>query len=158
MESKFQENDLQILIALADIIINKNPNSKSLRLISSTHALNYDDLNAEVKIFNKMLSSEENSFEVRFNYIKNNDMKCGFQNIFFLFKLFLTIPTNTAACERSFSSLRRLKTYLRMTTGQERLSNLALLYIEREKEINKDEIINEFAEDNNITGQRLKLI
>ena len=42
------------------------------------------------------------------------------------------IPATSCTAERSFSSLRRLKTYLRSTCGQERLSNLALLHIETE--------------------------
>ena len=42
------------------------------------------------------------------------------------------IPATSCSAERSFSSLRRLKTYLRNSMGQERLSSLALLHIERE--------------------------
>lgn len=45
--------------------------------------------------------------------------------------LLATIPATSCSAERSFSGLRRLKTYLRSTMGQERLSNLALLSIER---------------------------
>ncbi len=37
-----------------------------------------------------------------------------------------------ASAERGFSSLRRIKTYLRSTMTQDRLSNLALLYIEKD--------------------------
>ena len=51
------------------------------------------------------------------------------------------IPATSCSAERSFSSLRRLKTYLRNTMGQERLSNLALIHIERDyanKVINED--------------------
>jgi hypothetical protein len=44
----------------------------------------------------------------------------------------MTIGVTSATAERSFSSLRRMKTYLRSTMTQDRLSNLALLYIERE--------------------------
>jgi hypothetical protein len=36
----------------------------------------------------------------------------------------LVLPTTTASCERSFSRLRRLKTYLRSTMGQERLNSM----------------------------------
>ena len=46
--------------------------------------------------------------------------------------IFAVIPATSCSAERSFSSLRRLKTYLRNTCGQERLSSLALLHIETE--------------------------
>ena len=36
----------------------------------------------------------------------------------------IMIPSTTASCERTFSDLRRLKTYLRSTMSQERLNSL----------------------------------
>ena len=44
----------------------------------------------------------------------------------------LTLGTSTATVERSFSSLHRVKTYLRSTMTQQRLDSLGLLYIERD--------------------------
>ena len=41
------------------------------------------------------------------------------------------IPAISCSAERSFSALRRLKTYLRSTMGQQRASNIALINIER---------------------------
>ena len=59
----------------------------------------------------------------------------------------LTIPVSSCSCERSFSALRRLHTWLRSTMGQERLNELAVLSIERVLvgDINEDEVIDEFA-------------
>ena len=55
-------------------------------------------------------------------------------------KILAVIPATSCCAERSFSLLRRLKTYLRNSMGQER-SNLALLHIERDyanKVMNED--------------------
>jgi len=41
------------------------------------------------------------------------------------------IPATSCSAERSFSGLRRLKTYLRNTVGQHRLNSLAITCIER---------------------------
>ena len=41
------------------------------------------------------------------------------------------IPATSCSVERSFSALRRLKTYLRNTMGQQRVSNITLINIER---------------------------
>ena len=46
-----------------------------------------------------------------------------------LLKLYFTFPVTTATAERSFSSLRRIKTFLRSTMSHCRLNNLFLLYI-----------------------------
>lgn len=45
--------------------------------------------------------------------------------------LILTIPYTTAGVERTFSALKRIKSYSRNTMGQERLSSLALFSIEK---------------------------
>lgn len=42
------------------------------------------------------------------------------------------MPATNAASERSFSTLRRIKTYLRSTMSQERLNHLMILHIHRE--------------------------
>ena len=51
-------------------------------------------------------------------------------------------------CERSFSALKRIKTRMRTTMGNERLSDLAILSIERDlasSMIDYDTLINDFA-------------
>ena len=65
-----------------------------------------------------------------------------------ILKKLWTIPVNVCECERSFSSLRRLKTYILNTTGQERLSSLSLINIERSFDIDLDAIVNEFVSKN----------
>lgn len=53
-----------------------------------------------------------------------------------------------ASCERSFSKLKLIKTYLRSTMKQDRLSDLAILSIEKEmfESIDYDTIIDKFAD------------
>jgi len=53
--------------------------------------------------------------------------------VFILMKLVLVMPASNATSERSFSALRRLKTYLRTTMAQARLNNLLVLHIHKEK-------------------------
>ena len=48
-----------------------------------------------------------------------------------LLRIYLTIPVTTATAERSFSVLRRLKTWLRNTMTQERMNNLLLLHVHK---------------------------
>ena len=47
-----------------------------------------------------------------------------------------TIPATPCAAERSFSALRRIKTFLRSAVGQDRLSSIAVINIKR-KYVNK---------------------
>ena len=50
-----------------------------------------------------------------------------------LLKLILVLPSTNAVSERSFSAMRRLKTYLRTTMAQERLNHLLLLHIHKDR-------------------------
>lgn len=60
----------------------------------------------------------------------------------------VAVPVTIATPERSFSSLKRIKTYLRSSTGQNRLNGLAHLSIHREIPITVDEVTTKFAEKN----------
>ncbi|KAJ3581755.1 hypothetical protein NHX12_016273 [Muraenolepis orangiensis] len=53
----------------------------------------------------------------------------AFIDLYKLICISLTLPVTSVSCERSFSCLRRLKNYLRNTSGDSRTSNLALLAI-----------------------------
>lgn len=50
-----------------------------------------------------------------------------------LLKCVLTVPTSTCTAERSFSSLRRIKSYLRSTMTARRLNSVAILHIHRDE-------------------------
>ena len=60
--------------------------------------------------------------------------------------LILVMPATNAVSERSFSALRRLKTYLRSTMNQTRLNNIMVLHIHNHltDQLNLFEIGNEF--------------
>ncbi|KAF0296816.1 hypothetical protein FJT64_018062 [Amphibalanus amphitrite] len=50
-----------------------------------------------------------------------------------LVRIYLTVPVSTATAERTFSTLRRTKTYLRTTMGQVRLNSAMLCTTHRER-------------------------
>jgi len=54
-------------------------------------------------------------------------------NIQVLLRLFATLPITSATPERTFSTLKRLKSYLRSTMTEERLNGLALANINKKK-------------------------
>ena len=64
-----------------------------------------------------------------------------------LAKLILVMPATNATSERSFSALRRIKTYLRTTMTQDRMNNLMCLYVHKDKTSYMDivKIANDFV-------------
>ena len=63
---------------------------------------------------------------------KLSGMNCAFPDLFKLFQIILTIPVSSAGAERSFSTMKRVKSYLRSTVASDRLNNLSILSKERE--------------------------
>lgn len=79
-----------------------------------------------------------------------------FPNLRIATQIMLTISIFTASCERSFSKLKLILSYLRASMGQDRLSDLALLSVEREEveKTNFEDIIDKFAA---IKARKIKL-
>lgn len=149
MAIRFQENNLSILNCMQDILLNNIPKQASFDKVSRVYGLYRDNLKSETVTFNRMHNNcveNEISFEPRINLLLLGNKKIGFPILSSVCKLFLTIPTNSASCKRSFSCLKRLKKYLRTIMGEDRLSNLAILQVEREciHLIDKNEILSNF--------------
>lgn len=64
-----------------------------------------------------------------------------------LLQILLVMPATNASSERSFSALRRIKTYLRSTTRQDRLNHLLVLnyHIERTDNLDMKAILNQYV-------------
>ena len=59
------------------------------------------------------------------------------------------MPATNATSERSFSALCRVKGYLRSTMGQQRLNNLMVLHVHRDRtdSLNLIDVANDFVKD-----------
>ena len=56
-----------------------------------------------------------------------------------------TLPVLTATPERTFSTLKRVKTFLRNATGENRLTGLTLLRVHIDIKVDPEEVLNRFA-------------
>jgi hypothetical protein len=62
--------------------------------------------------------------------VENYVLATTFPDICTAFLLLLTLPVTVAASQHSFSKLKLIKNYLRISVGQMRLSGLAIISIE----------------------------
>ncbi|MFZ2539785.1 MAG: hAT transposon family protein [Oscillospiraceae bacterium] len=79
-------------------------------------------------------------------FLKSNHCLELFPNTAIALRILLTIPVS-ATGERSFSKLKLIKTYLRASMTQDRLTSLALLSIEKDvaQTLDYGNIISNFA-------------
>ena len=72
-----------------------------------------------------------------------------FPNVTTALRIFSSIAVANCTGERSFSTLNRIKSYLRSTMGERKLNNLSILSIESEffESMNTETIIENFAKN-----------
>ncbi|CAI6354560.1 unnamed protein product [Macrosiphum euphorbiae] len=138
--------------------------SESLRLASSVDSffkLQFKESLPFIQNYEKLLDINIESLEAEMTVIKNSIQNSDFtlsdvlqkidQNVFSnLYKLMqvaLTLPISSASCERSFSVMRRIKTWIRSSMNQERFTDMSILHIERDisNVIESENILNQFA-------------
>ncbi|KAL4090644.1 hypothetical protein QTP88_025438 [Uroleucon formosanum] len=68
-----------------------------------------------------------------------------YPNINKLLKILTTLPVSTSTPERSFSTLKRVKTYLRNSMTEDRLNGLTMLAIHKDVIVTPDEVLDEMA-------------
>ena len=113
---------------------------------------NKNSLKVQLETLNTKFSemgTEQPTLESVFGYFRDlsGPMKCMFSEVLTLVKLVLVMPATNATSERTFSALRRVKSYLRTTMTQGRLNHLMLLHVHKDKtdQLDMTCIANEFV-------------
>lgn len=174
-QSKVERERSQVFYACIDRILTElnarfTQNSKLLACMSSLDPQSEDFLSAEkigtlAKLYptldiNHLLVEVEastaksyisslqkpihNLLDLRFELSK---MPNAFGNLIRVADLVLTLPVTSVENERTFSCMKRVKTYIRTRCGDERLSDLLVLAILQEevKRVDVEKVINIFS-------------
>ena len=119
----------------------------ALRPLIELYDIDKESIDMEAKLAKKTFGQKENLEHISDVFKSLIPLKDAFPELVKLIRISMTIAVNTAHCERSFSALKRIKTYLRSTMCEQRLTDLAILSIEREISgmLSLDEVIDRFA-------------
>ena len=115
---------------------------------------NYSGLPAELLLWERILKGKNDRREDSIDATLEQIDKDAYVNIYTILQILITIPISSASCERSISTLRNLKTYLRSAMVQDRLNGLALMHGHREMELDIEQIIDLFA---NLHPRRIRM-
>lgn len=164
MRDRFESEVSKRLVHFEKFIIGTECNAEP---ISSFYKddLDADQLRTHHQLFLDILRSRKvvmKSLKEVVEYLKNNpNVSDLVPELIKLIRLILTIPSSSCTAERSFSALRRLKTWLRATMSQVRLNNLAVLHIHSDmaKDILNDEtLLNEFIRKNHCRSSTFAIV
>ena len=125
------------------------------------YSVNPDDLKYEIPLIKKLLTKEPQqqpkTIMQFLSLLLLLSYKAAFDCLFKLLLIAVTLPVTSTSCKRSFSKMKLIKTFLRNSMSNERLSNIALLSIEsgRAENINLEDFVDEF--DSRHDNRRIKL-
>lgn len=131
-------------------------------LLAEAYDSNIEDLKHELHQTRRVLDRKKGEKESPTTLMEFTRFLDPYQDVFYelfrLAKIAVVLPVSSASCERSFSSLRLIKTYLRSTMTEKRLSSLAVLSIEskRTKALDLDRFVKRFAEQHG--NRRIQLL
>lgn len=130
---------------------NNFPSDHFNKTIEAYPFLDVTKLKTELQLFYKRTDFRDiNSSNHLLKFIIENNLILIFSESYKLLKIISTIPMTTAEAKRSFSTLKHIKTFLRNSMTEDRLTALAMLSIEK-RIINNipnfnEEVTNRFTE------------
>ena len=134
MEERFNENDQSILTSMGSIIFDESPSDSCFDRVSEFYSLDKDLLKIDHRMLHHFVKGNKvkiSSAPDLYAELKAADALDMIPMMAVALEMFSSIPATSCSAERSFSALRRIKTYVRNRIGQERLTNVAVLNIER---------------------------
>jgi len=153
LSDKFNTDNYRPLMAISNILLSKTKleNKKYfLDLEIYKDDIKSDELEAEIDLWYifKAKNNLITMLEIKNQFVEK-ELVSVFPNLFILLTIFLTVPVTSAQSERSFSVLKRLKTWLRSSIGQVRLSSLAIIQMNLAELslVSIESIINIFASE-----------
>lgn len=147
LKHRFDKKNLEIMKAIQSCSPQSDAFLKYEKLypLALQYGLDVDLLKVECHLAKHTFKDKD--IETINNFLKEvSALEPAFPTLNKLMQIALTIVVSTASCERSFSSLKRIKSYLRSTMAEERLVDLAMLSSEKDlaQSICLEEVINEF--------------
>ena len=163
IESRFDQADFRIMQSLENLLL-KAANGEELKPKQSLLAYLERDIDTEkfaIQLHmitdmiknafqNHPIKSVTNVRTIAEGMSQSEMFKRMLGEVHKVLKLYFTFPVTTATAEQSFSSLKRIKTFLRNSMTQSRLNNLFILYIHptRTEDLDLSQIAKEFISVN----------
>ncbi|CAF3192960.1 unnamed protein product, partial [Rotaria sp. Silwood2] len=150
MRDRFSPSNLAVLSSVSSM----SPQSKSFlnydQLLPLASHINCDQnhLFNELQVLQPMLQNKKLS-NLNELYHEMIPLQEAFSNMMLMIKAALTFPVSSCTCERVFSKMKLIKTRIRTTMADERLSDLCILSIERDFNIDFEQVIDQFAVNRN---------
>ncbi|VEN39225.1 unnamed protein product [Callosobruchus maculatus] len=153
LDSRFQSSTIRLLNDFENFVVKTTQCPEKVISFYKTENFDADRLTLHRDMVYDLMKNNASKYGIPnsladvVNYLKENlDVVNLVPELTKLIRILLTIPVSTCTCERSFSAMRRLKSYLRSTLKAERLNHFSILHIHRDliSEIDIEVLMDEF--------------
>ncbi|CAH2015348.1 unnamed protein product [Acanthoscelides obtectus] len=122
-----------IAACILNPLLDQNPNKLIAQSYDGASVMSDKNrLKTELQVLYQREELSTTSGAVPLSILLNEEgLNCTFQETLKLLSILINIPMSTSEAERSFSMLKRIKTFLRNTMKEERLSALGMLSAEK---------------------------
>ncbi|KAM9342344.1 zinc finger MYM-type protein 1-like [Pholidichthys leucotaenia] len=138
IRNRFQDHEKLMFLSLLDpqqfqTYRKKFPHA-ALSSLTQSHRTLFDlsRLKTELTVMYAMTDFEGKCPTDLLDFLQKKNLSESMQQLYTLVCLVVTMPLSTVSGKGTFSALKRIKTYVRNTTGQTRLSALASMAIEKD--------------------------
>ena len=156
--ARYSMQDMSVIDHMENVLMSRSPDSQATKAsISTLTQLYSDDVNGEnmqveMQQLRGYLIRKEikltTVMEIHDIFSKDQALPILLPNLRNILQMYLTLPSTTCEAERSFSALRRIKSYLRATMTQERLNHVLILNVHEAEaaSIPLDQVMNEWID------------
>ncbi|KAK5853485.1 hypothetical protein PBY51_014632 [Eleginops maclovinus] len=110
--------------------------------------LQWEDLKIQLAMFKNKYNYKTTADAAQLLKAMPVEVRALFAQVETVVRLLMVVPASSAEAERSFSGLRRLKTWLRSTTTQKRVNGMAVCHIHQERldKLNSKDIAQQYIQ------------
>lgn len=150
LDRRFDQPGMSKLLVIERVLTGKaEPGDVSTIVSTYKHFIPCrSSLLRHLKSLNELCSGDQGNLSDVFNKLRDVHAKkldVLYKDGILLALIYMACPVTSVECERSFSVMRRLKTWLRRTTGQSRLNHELFLVIHSARAVDIDDVIHDFV-------------
>ncbi|KAL4119154.1 hypothetical protein QTP88_012001 [Uroleucon formosanum] len=153
LNRRFSDNNT-ILTGISSLNLKSDSflNLSNIKPLAEHYKLDIERLESELKLVTKVIKRHEVESNIQIKNILDlmqllEKYKLAFFEMYILCTISIIIPPSSAGVERTFSSLKQIKNYMRNKMTDKRLTNIAILSIEKKiaKNLGLEVVVDKFA-------------
>ena len=151
LTDRFMQPGIESLKELETLLLTptaSNVGGNTQRNAEKYPELQWEDLKIQLAMFKNKYNCKTTADAAQTLRAMPVEVRALFPQVETVVRLLMVVPASSAEAERSFSGLRRLKTWLRSTTTQKRLNGMGVCHIHQERldSLNKKDIAQQYIQ------------